>query len=221
MPAAGASQRMGGGASKALIDLAGIPVLQRSLNALEKSELIDQCVVLVPPGQAQAFQAISQSKLKIDFLAGAQLRQGSVFIGLEFIAQNFNPLPSDLVLVHDAARCLVKPELIRNVIKVAAAKGAATLACPATDAVVQVTEAAAIHVYHDRSKIWNIQTPQVFRFDLLWRGHTSGICDAPDDAALVLPFGAVEIVLGSKLNCKLTTPEDLIFAAAVLGRGEI
>ena len=138
----------------------------------------------------------------------------SVYCGIQAL-----PASAQWVAVHDGARPLVTPELIEATIKGARGAKAAIAAVPVVPTVKQVAGDWVAKTL-DRSTLWAVQTPQVFERKLLERAHRQGMGDgfvATDDAALVEKLGhRVRIVMGSPRNLKVTTPEDLVIAEALL-----
>ncbi|MGI9590642.1 MAG: 2-C-methyl-D-erythritol 4-phosphate cytidylyltransferase, partial [Myxococcota bacterium] len=147
-------------------------------------------------------------------VAGGAERQDSVRAGVEAL-----PDDAELVVVHDAARCLVRPEAVSRVIAVARQEGAAILAVPARDTIKRVAGTRIVET-PARAECWTAQTPQVFRTELLREGLAKAAADGylgTDDAELVERLGvAVHVVPGDPDNLKLTHPEDLAVAERIL-----
>lgn len=154
--------------------------------------------ILLRPGGAQSERVV----------AGGDSRQASVRAGLAEISPG-----CELVLIHDGARPFVKPDLIRECLAAGAAYGAAVAALPATDTVKEVTAGGVVAASLDRSRLWLVQTPQVFRRQLLMEAHQAAARDSvtgTDDAYLVERLGQpVHVVLGDPDNIKITHPEDV------------
>jgi 2-C-methyl-D-erythritol 4-phosphate cytidylyltransferase len=130
------------------------------------------------------------------------------------------------VLVHDGSRCLVTPDLIKRVVRAvngASAPDGVIPGVPVSDT-IKVAREGIVAETLDRTNLWAIQTPQAFRLGLLRRIHDSSeelLRAATDDASLVEQDGGrVEVVAGEKTNIKLTSPEDLVFAEAILAERE-
>jgi 2-C-methyl-D-erythritol 4-phosphate cytidylyltransferase len=141
---------------------------------------------------------------------GGSRRQDSVRLGLEALE------PCDWVLVHDGARLLIEP-VISEGLSAARETGAAVPAVPIADTVKAAGADGTVARTVDRSRLWAAQTPQVFRYDLLLRAHREVTADVTDDAAMLEALGLpVKLYPGSPLNIKVTTPQDLRTAEALL-----
>lgn len=218
IPAAGIGQRLGQPVPKALVTIHGRTLLTHTIEKLRAAGCIDKIVVAYTP----KFRAVFEQAVggDVHLVAGGAERQESVALALQFAERELQLGPNDLVLIHDAARCLVEPELVTNIVRSAKQSGAASLAVPAIDSLVKIIETNGQRLWGngvDRKTVWQIQTPQVFRFDLLKRAHAEGCIGATDDASLVAAFHPVCLEQGSALNIKVTTPEDLKLAALLLG----
>jgi 2-C-methyl-D-erythritol 4-phosphate cytidylyltransferase len=162
----------------------------------------------------------------VRFTKGGGTRQESVWNGLSYASQELKLAPDELVLVHDAARCLIDEESIAAVVREAAVSGAATLAVPVTDTVVRAetragqTAAPVLAEILKRDGLWAVQTPQVVRAQLLQAAHARarsyGISNATDDSGLVREIAPVSLVRGCADNIKVTHPSDVAYAWAVL-----
>lgn len=206
--AAGASSRMGAAGDKTLADLAGEPLIARTVDAFERCAAVE-CVALVVSERNRAAvaalrEAKGWSKTLPPVLGGAR-RQDSVRVGLE-------ALPKDCgwIVVHDGARPFVTPALIEAGIEAAHPTGAAVAVVPAFDTVKRVAPDGSVAETLDRAELRMAQTPQVFRRDVLERAHAEVADDATDDAAMA-ERGGVEVRTfdGARTNIKITTAEDL------------
>ena len=216
--AAGASTRMGGEIPKQLLEINGKPVMVHSLLAFEKSDFISDIVLVTPDGCEREYRTIAKSygisKLSA-VVSGGDTRTKSAMKG-------FKKLGADVkfVAIHDAARCLVTPEIIDKVCMAAVKFNAATAATRSTDT-VKISEANKfVDHTENRDHVWMAQTPQVFLCDLYRAASyiAEGACLNPtDDNALVENVNhKVRLVECGKYNLKITTPEDLIVAEAIL-----
>jgi len=213
--AAGSGQRLGAGGPKALVPLGGRPLYAWSVDACRKATRIDRIFVAVPPGQAGLF-----TEPDIVTVEGGETRSHSVANGLAAITAEGDP---GLVVVHDAARPLVSPALIdAAVIGLDADAGLDALiaAAPVTDTVKRLGEEGVVAETLDRSQLVAVQTPQVFRVEILQRAIQSGdLAAATDDAALVeAAGGSVGVIESPSGNIKVTVPGDLELAAHLLER---
>jgi 2-C-methyl-D-erythritol 4-phosphate cytidylyltransferase len=148
-------------------------------------------------------------------VAGGTRRQDSVWNGLAAIS----PIP-DGVLVHDGVRPFIEEKVVRKVIHCAGQTGAAVVAMPFHDTVKRVDLAGIIQETLKREELWQIQTPQVFRYDWLIEAYQQAQEQqwaVTDDASLLERMGyPVSVVEGSCFNIKVTKPEDLVFGEAIL-----
>jgi 2-C-methyl-D-erythritol 4-phosphate cytidylyltransferase len=221
--AAGSSTRMGPSTGsgqardKLFADLGGRPLLVRTLQAFQDSPLVDRIVLVLSTANLQRGRALAE-EYGIGNLAaaceGGPRRQDSVRLGLDALG------PCDWVLVHDGARPLVTPELIERGLAAARETGAAVPAVPLADTVKLAAPDGSVERTLDRERLWAAQTPQVFRYDLLLRAHREVTAEVTDDAAMLEALGLpVKLYEGSPANIKVTTPEDLRLAEALLAAG--
>jgi 2-C-methyl-D-erythritol 4-phosphate cytidylyltransferase len=209
--AAGRGERLGAGRPKALVELAGRPMLQWSIDALARTEQIERIVVALPPGVPGPDGVLA--------VVGGASRSDSVRRALAAAGAG------DPVLVHDAARPLVTEEIVRETLAALQRDGdaaAAIAATPVTDTIKRVDEHGAVLETLDRGRLWGVQTPQVFRRAAL--EHALAVPDellaaATDDAWLVERSGGrVVVVAAGAENIKVTTALDLETAARLLAR---
>jgi 2-C-methyl-D-erythritol 4-phosphate cytidylyltransferase len=210
--AAGSSTRMGG-ADKLFAPLGGRPLLAHALAAIQECPLVDRIVLVVSSANLQRGREVA-AQHGIDKLyevcQGGPRRQDSVRLGLEALG------PCDWVLVHDGARLLVEP-VISEGLAAARETGAAVPAVPIADTVKTAGPDGIVDSTVDRSRLWAVQTPQVFRYDLLLRAHHEVSADVTDDASMLEALGLpVKLYPGSPLNMKVTSPRDLRTAEALL-----
>ncbi len=208
--AAGRSTRMGVGVNKQLFDLAGRPVVAHALLALQVVP-VDGIILVVTPGEEENFQSLLSKFMQgvhLKIIPGGASRGDSVMLGLMAL-----PVTAELVVVHDGARPLIRPERIRETIRQARQWGAATLAVPAKDTIKVAGEQDLVRETLPRDRLWQVQTPQVFKYQLLVEAHRAAALDGfagTDDASLVERLGyPVKLVRGDYTNIKITTPEDL------------
>lgn len=201
--AAGTGSRFG--ARKQYEDLGGRPVLEWSLAAARS--VCDGVVAVLPVGAAMAGdEAVS--------VVGGPTRSDSVRAGLHAV-----PDAAEIVVVHDAARPLASATLFGRVVEAVRAGADAAVPALAVSDTIKRVEGDVVVETLDRAVLVGVQTPQAFRASVLREAHASG-AEATDDAALVEAIGGkVVTVEGERRNVKLTTPEDLLVARALLGAG--
>jgi 2-C-methyl-D-erythritol 4-phosphate cytidylyltransferase len=227
--AAGKSQRMGG-VDKQLRTIGGLPVIARTVAAFEACDDVDAIVLVVNPDNL-----VGATELRTQFgwrkvramVPGGERRQDSVGAGLTSVMRLSReidgvPKPYEWVAVHDGARPLLTPDLISRGLEAARSVGAAIAALPATETVKTVDANGTITGTPERSNLWLAQTPQIFRTSLLsaaydaWRQRPDSP-DATDDARLVEMIGhPVRVYEGERTNIKITTPQDLLIAEAIV-----
>jgi 2-C-methyl-D-erythritol 4-phosphate cytidylyltransferase len=214
--AAGRGERMGASRPKAFLGLAGQPLLLRSALAFDGAPSIDGIVAVVPAEEIEPARSILGPVRKVwAVVAGGSRRQDSVLEGLKQAPDGF----AGVVLVHDAARPLVDVPLVEAVARTAAERGAALPVLGLVDTVKRMRDGQVVETL-DRSELAAAQTPQGFRFALLVEAYEAAFRDRvtlTDEATAVERLGRkVAAVPGSPLNRKITTPEDLAWAEAVL-----
>ena len=201
--AAGSGERLGAGRPKAFVVLAGRAMIEWSLDALRAAG-VDEIVVAAPPGHEVAGCVT---------VPGGATRSESVRAALA-------AAPPGDVVVHDAARPLVEPELFTATLAALEDADCAIAAAPLTDTVKEAGEDRFVTATLDRGRLWAIQTPQAFRRAALERAlDVSGdvLAQATDDAWLVERMGGtVRVVESSPANFKVTTPYDLEIAEHLL-----
>ncbi|MBR2339075.1 MAG: 2-C-methyl-D-erythritol 4-phosphate cytidylyltransferase [Clostridia bacterium] len=212
--AAGSSTRMG--QPKQLLPLGGMPVLARTLQAFQQCETVDEIVLVARQEDLAAFTELASAHAITKLaaaVAGGSTRQQSVQRGVAAC----DPATA-YVAIHDGARPLVTPEQITATVNAAMKRGAAALAVPVKDTIKIADENGCIAETPDRRRLWNVQTPQVFGWELYQRALTqSDIESLTDDCQLVERLGApIRLVEGSYRNLKITTPEDLAVAEELL-----
>ena len=216
--AAGKSERMGGGTDKAFLNLGSKPVVAWSLLAYEKNTDIDKIILVVRKDQLTAAKAVARmfgiSKL-FKIVPGGARRQDSVQAGLKEV-----DVDTRIVVVHDGARPCVSQDVISDVIK-SARRGAASVAgCKIRDTVKIVEKGCTVSSTVDRAKHWAVQTPQAFPCSMLRKAYAAVEAQKievfDDSQAVEISGETVKICETDKLNLKITTPEDLQVAAALL-----
>jgi 2-C-methyl-D-erythritol 4-phosphate cytidylyltransferase len=210
--AAGSGERLGAGVPKALVELAGRPLVRWSIDALSAVAGVEQIVLALPPG--------TPAPAGVSAVAGGAVRSESVKLALAAAPGG------DPVLVHDAARPLLTAALAEAVLEALAADpeaDAAIAAAPVTDTIKRVERSTrVVSETLAREELWAVQTPQVFRRDALERAlavPTDVLAQATDDAWLIERGGGRVIVVPSSAeNLKITTPLDLELGELLLAR---
>ena len=221
VPAAGQGTRMGGPGRKQFLTLGGVPLLVLSLNVLQRIQSIREIILSVPEHDKDyCWRDIVKPfglKKVTQIVTGGQRRQDSVRNGLFAISN-----PPDLVLVHDGVRPFIQDDIVEKSIACAEETGAAVVAIPMHDTVKRVDSQHVIQETLNREELWQIQTPQTFRYDWLLEAHQQAQqerWEVTDDAALIERKGyPVSVVEGSCFNIKITRPDDLVFGEAILNR---
>jgi 2-C-methyl-D-erythritol 4-phosphate cytidylyltransferase len=218
--AAGSGERLGATRPKALVELAGQPLYLWSVAALQATAGIERIAIAMPLEFEQGTHELDlavEAGPPVVAVPGGNTRSESVRRALAAVG------PGDPVLVHDAARPLLTPAIARQVIDALAADptaGAAIAAMPVTDTVKRVDGAGAVRETLERSDLWAVQTPQVFRRGALERAldvPAEELARATDDAWLVERAGGrVLVVRAGEQNLKVTTPIDLQLAELLL-----
>lgn len=217
--AAGSGRRMGAPENKVFLPLGGVPALCRSVRAFQG--LCDHLILVVKEEEEQKARALlARHGLAVQGIAyGGPDRQDSVASGLMLLP----PEPA-IVLIHDAARPLVTGEIISRVIEAAARYGAAAAAVAVKDTIKRVDERERVLQTLHRPELRAVQTPQGFQKDILLAAHRRALeqgITATDDTALAEALGIpVHLVEGGYDNLKLTTPEDVEGAEAIIRRRE-
>jgi 2-C-methyl-D-erythritol 4-phosphate cytidylyltransferase len=212
--AAGSGVRLGHAEPKAFVQLGAVPLLYYSLRTLRALSAVREIVVAIPPGKEADARSAADSagvNVPLKLVTGGAERQDSVRLALSMVSPQ-----SGVVLVHDAARPFAPAELFIECMEAAARSGGAIAAIPVADTLKEARR-NMISATRPRDGLFAAQTPQAFRRELLVAGHSAASDGATDDAFLVEQLGTqVEIVAGSTLNFKITTPEDLRVARALI-----
>lgn len=212
--AGGSGSRMAADRNKVLLDLCGMPVIVRSVQAFQ--EIVQGIILVSRDEDIPAMQsALLHHSLTADIIRGGATRQESVLHGLE-------ALPPDCthVLIHDGARCLIDQDTIIRCMESAEKHGSGVAAIPAVDTMKLVDEDECVISTPDRSMLRSVQTPQAFAVKLIKDAHRHALMTGflgTDDASLLEHMGCpVHLATGNRRNIKLTTPEDMMMAEALL-----
>ena len=221
----GTGQRIGAALPKQLLRLGSRTLLEHCVAAFEQAPGIDEVLVVMAGGYVEAVRAVLAGggyRKVTGVVAGGEARPDSTRVALAAIAASELD-PADCgVLLHDAARPLVDQRIIADCVAALGVHEAAGVAVPASDTIV-ITNDGVMHSMPRRETLWRCQTPQCFRLPVIARAHELAAADpdfAPtDDCGVVLrylPDVSVHIVPGSERNLKITYPQDLAVAEALL-----
>ncbi|MFA5287344.1 MAG: 2-C-methyl-D-erythritol 4-phosphate cytidylyltransferase, partial [Candidatus Omnitrophota bacterium] len=205
-----------GKVSKVLAKIDSKPAIYYSLFALNRHPGIDEIIVVASPSNIKAITGITR-KYKINkvkkIVLGGKERRDSVLQGLKSLGED-----TSHVLIHDGARPLVSSNIISSVIAAAKISGAAVAGVPVKPTIKRVSSGLWVKETVDRGGLWEIQTPQVFLKSIILKAYRKlGGLKVTDDAMLVERIKVkVKLAAGSYSNIKITTPEDLIIAGAIL-----
>lgn len=221
IPAAGSGSRFGSSQPKQFLLLDGKPIVQHAIEKFQLTSEVD-CIVLVVAKNDMDFfnHLVDTNKFSkvFDIIPGGKQRQDSVWNGLERL-KNKN---ISIAVVHDAVRPFVTTEIIRRVIRVASDYGGAITAIPPKDTIKIANGEGIVQSTIDRERAWIVQTPQAFRFEILYKAYETAYSDSyfgTDDASLVERLMVnVKIIEGSYDNIKVTTPEDMELAQLIIKR---
>lgn len=218
---AGRGERIGTKGGKQFLELAGIPVLARSLLNLESVPEVDEIILVVnreemERARKEIVEAYGLRKVR-DVVEGGEWRQASVFKALRVLSPGV-----ETVLIHDGARPLATPALFSRTIKSLRDCEGVITAVPAVDTIKEVEGGWVVRT-PERRRLWAVQTPQCFRSSALLDAHERAYQEGvwgTDDAALLERYGyRVRVVEGELTNLKITYPRDVILAEALLEEG--
>lgn len=217
--AAGKGLRMQDSIRKQYMELDGKPILAYTLMTFNRCEQIDQIVVALPAEDIEFCRReilpAAHMEKETDLVIGGARRQDSVYNGLNAIESN-----DGIVLIHDGVRPFVRQKHLQTCIKIAHKHRACILGIPVFDTVKQVNAKNEIVQTRQRDTLWLAQTPQAFQLKLIKEAHAAAKREGfsgTDDASLVERLGAaVKIIPGNRSNIKITHPEDLKLARALL-----
>lgn len=220
IPAAGQGRRMQTPVNKQFLLLQGMPVIVHTLQAFEDCSEIAEVFLVCAKGEGIILEdLIGQFGIKkvVRIVTGGAERQESVHNGLKALA-----VDTDIVLVHDGARPLVEEAVIKRVISAAREYGAAITGVQVKDTIKTVNGSGMVEKTLEREGLYQVQTPQGFRYDLIMEAHRKAANEGflgTDEAMLVERLGVgVRMVPGAYENIKITTAEDMILAEALLTR---
>ncbi|MGE5328977.1 MAG: 2-C-methyl-D-erythritol 4-phosphate cytidylyltransferase [Deltaproteobacteria bacterium] len=216
--AAGKGTRMEAKINKVYMEIAQKPIAARTLEVFEESPLINEIIVVINERDKHYYEekigGSFNPKIKA-VVFGGKRRQDSVSNGLKQVSQQ-----AEIVLVHDCARPLVTCDIIERSLAGAAEYGAVCVGMPVKDTIKIVGKDGFVSETLPRDILWSVQTPQAFKKELLVQAHNRAEAldiQATDDAMLVEMLGhRIKVIEGSYENIKITTPEDIAIAEAIL-----
>lgn len=212
---AGSGTRMKSEKNKMLLDICGKTVIERSVETFLNLSDVDEIIVTVREQDVDELSKILTDE-SISFVIGGSTRQQSVKNAIETIDD------AELVIIHDGARPLVLEDDVDNTIKAAYEFGSAALAVPVKDTVKVVDKNGFVISTPDRSTLFAVQTPQIFKFELYKSALEKATADGKEftDDCQLLEYAEqkVKMVVGSYENIKITTPEDIAVAEGILSK---
>lgn len=218
IPAAGRGARLGSRLAKAFVPLAGKPLILHTLDVVHATPSVGWIVIAVRPEDRARMQRLVHAHRLTKLCAiveGGASRAESVVRGVAAL-----PAQARWVVVHDAARPLMTRQLLERTLRHARRFGAVACGLPASVTVKAVDQDQAVRLTLDREGLWLVQTPQVIRRDWLSQALErvdGSLAQMPDDAAVLEWAGfPVRLVPGDPRNIKVTTPDDLVMAEALL-----
>ena len=220
IPAAGRGTRMDAALPKQFMELEGKSILLRSIEHFQSSPEVDW--IVIPAARediGKVEETVRACRLsKVSVVQGGEKRQDSVWNGIQAL-KNRDP---GIVLIHDAVRPFITQQLIQSLLLELADHDSAIVAVPVKETTKLADEQQIVTSTPDRKFLWNVQTPQAFRFPVLLRAYEAAYSEryySTDDAGLVERIGGkVKIVPGSYDNIKITTPEDFELARLIVRR---
>ena len=216
--AAGKGRRMGTEISKQFLPLCGKEILAHSVEKFEKAEKIRDIVLVTGEDSLQDVRDMAQEygwKKITSVVAGGKERQDSVWNGLQAVSAD-----TEIVLIHDGVRPFVTEDILNHSIETAVEMGGCVAGVPAKDTIKVCNGENIAVATPDRSTLWQIQTPQTFRKELILQAYQKAKAEGfagTDDASLAEYSGCpVKVIMGSYRNIKITTKEDLLIGEAFL-----
>ncbi len=219
--AGGVGKRMGSATSKQFLLLDNRPIIAHTLQVFEECRPVDGVYLVVNQKDLSLIQEeiLEQNRFSkiLKIVIGGRLRQDSVRNGLEAVDE-----PCDVVIIHDAARPFVSPAFIEKSIFLMEMFDAIIPAMPVKDTIKVISKEGFVQRTLERDSLWQIQTPQTFKYDLILQAYREGMAKkfyGYDDASFIEYLGKrIKVIEGSPYNIKITTPEDLVIAKGILSQ---
>lgn len=217
VPAAGAGKRFGDGTNKPFETLGGKPLMLWAVETLGSLPEVAEIIPVIKEDHmesaAELFERCNVRKVK-RIAPGGRERQDSVFHGLNLVEGN-----ESIVLVHDGARPLIEPHIVKYALGELKDCDGVVVGVPVKDTIKEVSDGLVVKTLR-RDLLWAVQTPQIFRYETIRHAYEKAFADSfssTDDSALVERYGGkVKVVMGSYTNIKITTPGDLLIAEQFL-----
>ena len=210
VPAGGTGTRMGGTVPKQFLELNGKPILYYTLKTLQDCGIISELILVVPEKEYDnaCTDWLGKPEIVTKVVVGGEKRQDSVYNGFCELSPQ-----TEIVLVHDGVRPFLSHQMIKESVDAAREYGAAITAIPVNDTIKRVDDSGLVSQTVDRDGLWRVQTPQVFRYELLQEAFKKANSEkfyGTDEGTLIEHLGKpVKVVEGSEQNIKITRPEDL------------
>jgi 2-C-methyl-D-erythritol 4-phosphate cytidylyltransferase len=211
---------MGKGIPKQYLPLAGIPILVHTLQAFQRSPVVDEIFLAVPEGDIPEVRQAIVEKYRLSkvvlVLPGGKERQDSVRNALRHVSGEHG-----IIVIHDAVRPFVSGDLIGRAVAAAREFGAITVGVPVKDTVKEVIAEGWVKKTVTREGLWLTQTPQAFRRPIIIAAYEKAAAEGfygTDDASLVERMVPVRMIPGESDNIKVTTPEDLLLGDLIVRR---
>lgn len=217
--AAGQGSRMNAEINKQYIDLGGRPILSYTLQAFDENTAIDEIIIVIHKNEVELLNNkvlnLYECRKNIKIVYGGNQRQESVRNSLMEVGDS-----TAIVLIHDGARPFVTQRMIFDCLEGAEFFGAVSVGVPIKETIKIINEDKFVSYTPKRENVWITQTPQAFKTEIIRKAHEFALREnllGTDDAMLVEEMGAsVKMLEGDYRNIKITTPEDLIIAKAIL-----
>ena len=219
VPAGGTGIRMGGTVPKQFLELNGKPILYYTLKTLQDCGIISELILVVPEKEYDnaCTDWLGKPEIVTKVVVGGEKRQDSVYNGFCELSPQ-----TEIVLVHDGVRPFLSHQMIQESVDAAREYGAAITAIPVNDTIKKVDDSGLVSKTVDREGLWRVQTPQVFRYELLEEAFKKANSEkfyGTDEGTLIEHLGKpVKIVEGSEQNIKITRPEDLRLGEIFISR---
>ncbi|MDO5754697.1 MAG: 2-C-methyl-D-erythritol 4-phosphate cytidylyltransferase [Tissierellia bacterium] len=217
IPVAGSSRRMKTNTPKQFLTIGDEMVIEKTLNVFDGIKEIQDIILVIREEDEGIYQKLLKKyKKEITLIHGGDSREESTYNGIKALKKECN-----YVICHDGARPFVKEEIIKKTLMAAKINGAAICGVPVKDTIKYADKNKFVEYTPERSRLYQIQTPQVFQKDLLLKAYEQVFNEeihVTDDSSLLEIIGVkVKIIMGDYSNIKITTKEDLLFGEIIMG----